>query len=90
MHIQSYLKKVEAVLFDGITDVQEIAHWCGGLIVELVTNEGMIRSDMYAIDVPVPGGYTTAGKDFYIFKDGPSFMALDKNTFLKNFKEDDG
>lgn len=85
MNVQKYTKEVDAVFFDGITDVQEIAQWCGGLVVELVTNEGKIRSDMYAIDVPGPGGYTTAGAQFYIFKDGPSFFAVDKNTFESNF-----
>lgn len=90
MNVQKFCKQVEAVYFDGITDVQEIASWCGGLIVELVDHEGRIRSDLYAIDIPSPGGYMTAGADFYVFKDGPSFFALQKDAFLANFEEIDG
>lgn len=87
MNVQRYKKEIEAVYFDGITDVQEIAQWCGGWIVELVDAEGRIRNDMYAIDVPCPGGYTTAGAGFYIFKDGVSFIAMDKSSFEMNFGE---
>ena len=85
MNVQKYTKEVEAVCFDGITDVQEIANWCGGLIIELVDAEGRIRDDMYAIDIPCPGGFTTAGAGFYIFKDGPSFFSADKASFEMNF-----
>lgn len=81
MKIEKYTKEIEAVYFDGITDVQEIANWCGGMVIELVDNEGRIRNDMYIIDVPCPGGYTTAGAGFYILRDGPSFFAADKATF---------
>lgn len=87
MKIEKFAKEVEAVYFDGITDVQEIAQWCGGLIVELVDTEGRLRTDMYAIDVPCPGGYMTAGKDFYIFRDGESFFAGDKASFEANFQQ---
>lgn len=90
MKIESFRKEVEAVYFDGSTDVQEIAQWCGGLIAELVDNEGRLRSDMYIIDVPGPGGYTTAARDCYVFKDGPSFFAIHKNDFLANFKKTNG
>ena len=85
MNDKQYSKTVEAVFFDGITDVQEIANWCGGIIIELVTSEGRLRNDMYCIDVPCPGGYTTAGANFYIFKDGPSFFSADKLSFEQNF-----
>lgn len=90
MNVLKYTKEVEAVYFDGITDVQEIANWCSGLIVELVDSNGRLRGDLYAIDLPSPGGYVTAGADFYIFKDGNSFFALQKDAFLTNFKEIDG
>lgn len=90
MNVLKYTKEVEAVYFDGITDVQEIANWCGGLVVELVDSNGRLRNDLYAIDIPSPGGYVTAGADFYVFKDGPSFFALQKDAFLTNFKEIDG
>lgn len=81
MNVETYTKSIEAVYFDGVSDVQEIAQWCGGMILELVGPDGSIRNDMYAIDVPCPGGFTTAGAGFYIFKDGPSFFALDKASF---------
>lgn len=81
MNVETYTKSIEAVYFDGVSDVQEIAQWCGGMIVELVGPDGRIRNDMYAIDVPCPGGFTTAGAGFYILKDGPSFFALDKTSF---------
>lgn len=81
MNVETYTKSIEAVYFDGVSDVQEIAQWCGGMIVELVGPDGRIRNDMYAIDVPCPGGFTTAGAGFYILKDGPSFFALDKASF---------
>lgn len=81
MNIETYTKSIEAVYFDGVSDVQEIAQWCGGMIVELVGPDGRIRNDMYAIDVPCPGGFTTAGAGFYILKDGSSFFALDKAAF---------
>ena len=87
MNVLKYTKEVEAVYFDGITDVQEIAAWCGGLIVELVSFDGRLRNDLYAIDLPSPGGYMTAGADFYIFKDGNSFSALQKDVFLANFEQ---
>lgn len=85
MNVQKFTKEVEAVYFDGITNVEEIARWCGGNIVELVTNEGRLRTDMYAIDIPCAGGFTTAGKDFYIFKDNQSFYAIDKLNFENDF-----
>lgn len=85
MKIEKFKKEVEAVFFDGITDVQEIAQWCGGLIVELVDTSGRLRADMYAIDVPCPGGFTTAGQNFYIFKDNRSFYAIDKHQFESDF-----
>lgn len=85
MNVQKFTKEVEAVYFDGITDAQEIANWCGGIVIELVDSEGRIRTDMYAIDIPCPGGYTTAGKDFYIFKDNQSFYAIDKLNFENDF-----
>lgn len=87
MNVDKYVKEVEAVYFDGHSNVQEIANWCGGMVVELVDNDGIIRKDRYLIDIPAPGGYVSAGEDFYIFKDGPSFMALDRMTFLSNFEE---
>lgn len=85
MNVLNYFKEVEAVYFDGITDAQEIANWCGGVIVELVNSDGRIRQDMFAIDIPCPGGFTTAGAGFYIFKDGLSFFASDKASFENNF-----
>ena len=85
VNIQKFKKEIDAVHFDGITNVQEIAQWCGGMIVELIDNEGRIRNDMYAIDIPCPGGYTTAGADCYIFKDGPSFFSADRQSFEMNF-----
>lgn len=85
MKIENFTKKVEAVYFDGITDAQEIAHWCGGVVVELVNHDGRIRSDMYVIDIPCPGGFTSAGADFYIVKDGPSFFAAHKAAFEADF-----
>lgn len=87
MNIKTFKKEVEAVFFDGINNVQEIANWCGGEVIQLVDHQGEMRSDMYAIDIPSPGGYVTAGKDFYIFKDGPSFFALQKEIFNTNFGE---
>lgn len=90
MKIEKYIKEIEAVVFDGSTDVQEIANWCGGMVVELVGPDGRIRDDMYAIDIPVPGGMTTAGQGSYIFKDGPSFFAMDKAGFESNFSKEQG
>lgn len=87
MNIEKYTKEVEAVYFDGITDAQEIANWCGGIVVELVDSNGRIRQDMYVIDVPCPGGFTTAGAGFYIVKDGPSFFATSKTSFESNFQQ---
>lgn len=86
MKIEKFVKEVEAVYFDGVTDVQEIAQWCGGMIGELVDPNGMIRTDMYTIDVVGPGGYMVAGAGFYIFKDGVSFFAMPAHDFLHNFK----
>lgn len=85
MKIEKYYKEVDAVYFDGITDAQEIANWCGGIVVELVDSNGWIREDMFVIDIPCPGGFTTAGAGFYILKDGPSFFATDKASFESNF-----
>lgn len=85
MKIEKFKKEIEAVYFDGLTDAQQIADWCGGMVVELVNSEGRIRSDMYVIDIPCPGGFTTAGADFYIFKDGPSFFTTDAGSFRSNF-----
>lgn len=85
MKIEKFKKEIEAVYFDGINSAQEIANWCGGMVVELVGSDGRIRSDMYAIDIPVPGGMMTAGADFYIFKDGPSFFTTDAGSFRSNF-----
>lgn len=85
MKVERFKKEVEAVYFDGITDAQEIANWCGGIVIELVDSNGRIRSDMYVIDVPCPGGFTTAGAGFYIFKDSPSFFAMDKASFESSF-----
>lgn len=85
MNVLNYFKEVEAVYFDGITDAQEIANWSGGVLVELVNPDGRIRQDMFAIDIPCPGGFTTAGAGFYIFKDGPSYFASDKASFESNF-----
>lgn len=89
MNIQKFSKQVEAVHFDGKTDVQEIAQWSGGMIVELIDNNGRIRDDLYMIDIPCPGGFTTAGADSYIFKDQGVFYAMQKNDFLQGFKEVD-
>lgn len=86
MIIQTYKKEVEAVYFDGINDMQEIATWCGGMIVELIDNEGKMRTDTYLIDVPCPGGYTTAAADFFIFKDDNSFFAMDRPNFTRMFE----
>lgn len=86
LEIKRYVREVEAVHFDGITDVQEIAQWCGGMVVELVDNEGRLRKDTYIIDVPCPQGYTTAAKGFYIFKDQGVFYAMDGPTFKSEFR----
>lgn len=85
MKIEKYVREVEAVHFDGISDAQEIAEWCGGLIVELVDNAGRIRSDMCIIDVPCPQGFTTAGQNSYIFKDQGVFYAMEGPTFESEF-----
>lgn len=85
MNVQRFTKKIKVVYFDGITDVQEIANWCGGMVVELVTPEGRVRNDMYCIDIPCPGGFTTAGANFYIFEDNGSFFSMDKISFESNF-----
>lgn len=88
MKIDKYVKRIEAVHFDGATDVQEIAEWCGGLVLELVGNDGRLRKDMYVIDVPSSGGYMSAGAGFYIFRDGESFFALPEHDFKANFEKD--
>lgn len=88
MKVDKYIREVEAVYFDGINNAQEIANWCGGMVVELVGSDGRIRSDMYAIDIPVPGGMMTAGVGWYIIKDGPSFFAMDGPGFESNFTKE--
>lgn len=90
IRIQKFTKEIEAVYFDGSNDAQEIAQWCGGMIVELVGPDGKIRKDMCAIDVPCPGGFTTAGAGFYIFRDGPSFFAMDKGSFEASMVAESG
>lgn len=83
MNLENFTKHFEAVYFDGNTDKDAIAAWCGGMIVEIVEpGTGKIRDDMYMIDVPGPGGYSTAMAGSYIFKDGPSFFAMPKPDFL--------
>lgn len=86
METEKYIKEIEAVYFDGITDAQEIAHWCGGMVLELVNPEGRIRKDMYAIDVPLGNGqFVTAGKDFFILKDGQFFFTMPAPDFRSAF-----
>lgn len=83
MNIEKFNKTFEAVLFDGKTDLNEIANWCGGMIVELVDpSTGKINEDAYFIDIPGPEGYMTAGPNHYIFKDRNSFFTMPKEEFL--------
>lgn len=83
MNKQTFTKQYEAVLFDGSTDIQQIADWCGGEIGQIIdTQTGMARTDTFIIDIPGPNGtLTTAAADFYIVKDGPSFFAMPKHEF---------
>lgn len=86
MKSERFTKEIEAVLFDGVTDVEQIAQWCGGMVVEIVDQEGRIRRDMYAIDVPLGNGqFITAGKDFYVLKDGQFFFTMPAADFATAF-----
>lgn len=86
MDVETYTKEIEAVYFDGVTDVEQIANWCGGMVVEIVDQEGRIRRDIYAIDVPLGNGqFVTAGKDFYVLKDGNFFFTMPAGDFESAF-----
>lgn len=86
MQVSEYRKEVEAVYFDGITDVQEIAQWCGGMVVQLVGPDGRLRNDLYIIDVPMPGGnFSSAGQDSIIFKENGMFLAMARVEFESMF-----
>lgn len=86
MKSERFTKEIEAVFFDGVTDVEQIAQWCGGMVVEIVDQEGRIRRDMYAIDVPLGNGqFITAGKDFYVLKDGQFFFTMPAADFATAF-----
>lgn len=88
METEKYIKTIEAVYFDGVTNVEQIAQWCGGSVVEILDQNGQIRRDIYAIDVPVNGDqFVTAGKDFYIFNDQQFFFALPASEFLSMFSK---
>lgn len=88
MEIKKYTKTIEAVFFDGVNNAQEIADWCAGMVVELLDPNGRVRTDMYAIDIPVGNGdYTTAGADCYIIKESGYFFAVPVNEFNSVFTE---